>query len=258
MTLASRLSSLWRSPAAVYLAAVVLSRAGAFLLIPLYTRRLTLEEYGQYALFLTLLAFLSTLIVRGPRCGASQSLLLGGRSRGGQEARCRGRALARAHFARWGRDPASRSRMRCGPRLGGFARAGHATARDPRRRRNCGERGPLDPPPKRAAPVRSLGLPAPAAPRNHGRRPLPRVGLGPRLYGGDRSRGPRANVHGCRQLGLHHQTSKEWHAPYALATFAPLRAPLHPAFHGPMALRRCRSLDSRKSGFRAGVGRVFP
>jgi len=65
VTLASRLSSLWRSPAAVYLAAVVLSRAGAFLLIPLYTRRLTLEEYGQYALFLTLLAFLSTLMSAG-------------------------------------------------------------------------------------------------------------------------------------------------------------------------------------------------
>jgi len=61
----SRLASLSRSPAAVYLAAVVLSRAGAFLLIPLYTRRLTLEEYGQYALFLTLLAFLSTFMSAG-------------------------------------------------------------------------------------------------------------------------------------------------------------------------------------------------
>lgn len=65
VTVFSRLSSLWRSPAAVYLAAVVLSRAGAFLLIPLYTRRLTLEEYGQYALFLTLLAFLSTFMSAG-------------------------------------------------------------------------------------------------------------------------------------------------------------------------------------------------
>jgi len=47
------------------LGAVVLSRAGSFLLIPLYTRRLTLEEYGQYALFLTLLAFLSTFLSAG-------------------------------------------------------------------------------------------------------------------------------------------------------------------------------------------------
>jgi O-antigen/teichoic acid export membrane protein len=35
------------------------------LLIPLYTRRLTLEEYGHYALFLTLLAFLSTFLSAG-------------------------------------------------------------------------------------------------------------------------------------------------------------------------------------------------
>jgi len=49
----------------VYLGASVLARAGSLLLIPLYTRRLTLEEYGNYALFLTLLVFLSTFISAG-------------------------------------------------------------------------------------------------------------------------------------------------------------------------------------------------
>jgi len=47
------------------LGASILARAGSLLLIPLYTRRLTLEEYGYYALFLTLLAFLSTFISAG-------------------------------------------------------------------------------------------------------------------------------------------------------------------------------------------------
>jgi O-antigen/teichoic acid export membrane protein len=61
----SNLSALWRTPAAVYLGASVLARAGSLLLIPLYTRRLTLEEYGNYALFLTLLVFLSTFISAG-------------------------------------------------------------------------------------------------------------------------------------------------------------------------------------------------
>ena len=37
----ARLLSLWKSPAAVYLGASVLARAGSLLLIPLYTRRLT-------------------------------------------------------------------------------------------------------------------------------------------------------------------------------------------------------------------------
>lgn len=64
-TVISRLSSLWRSPAAVYLGASVLARAGSLLLIPLYTRRLTLEEYGHYALFLTLLAVLPTFLSAG-------------------------------------------------------------------------------------------------------------------------------------------------------------------------------------------------
>ena len=65
MTVLARLASLWRSPAAVYLGASILARAGSLLLIPLYTRRLTLEEYGHYALFLTLLAFLPTFLSMG-------------------------------------------------------------------------------------------------------------------------------------------------------------------------------------------------
>jgi O-antigen/teichoic acid export membrane protein len=61
----SRLSALVKSPAAIYLGAAILSRAGSLFLIPLYTRRLTLEEYGHYVLFLTLLTFLSTFLSAG-------------------------------------------------------------------------------------------------------------------------------------------------------------------------------------------------
>jgi O-antigen/teichoic acid export membrane protein len=65
VTVLARLASLWKSPAAVYLGASILARAGSLLLIPLYTRRLTLEEYGHYVLFLTLLAFLPTFLSMG-------------------------------------------------------------------------------------------------------------------------------------------------------------------------------------------------
>ncbi len=61
----SRPLALWKSPAAIYLGAAILSRAASLFLIPLYTRRLTVEEYGRYALFLTLLAFLSTFLSAG-------------------------------------------------------------------------------------------------------------------------------------------------------------------------------------------------
>jgi O-antigen/teichoic acid export membrane protein len=61
----SKLFALWKSPAAVYLGAAILSRAGSLFLIPLYTRRLSLEEYGNYALFLTLLVFLSPFMSGG-------------------------------------------------------------------------------------------------------------------------------------------------------------------------------------------------
>jgi O-antigen/teichoic acid export membrane protein len=65
VTALARLVALWKTPATVYLGASILARAGSLLLIPLYTRRLTLEEYGFYALFLTLLAFLSTFMSAG-------------------------------------------------------------------------------------------------------------------------------------------------------------------------------------------------
>jgi O-antigen/teichoic acid export membrane protein len=65
VTAISKLYALLKSPAAVYLGAAILSRVGSLFLIPLYTRRLTLEEYGHYALFLTLLTFLSTCLSAG-------------------------------------------------------------------------------------------------------------------------------------------------------------------------------------------------
>jgi O-antigen/teichoic acid export membrane protein len=65
VTAFSKLYSLVRSQAAVYLGASILSRAGSLFLIPLYTRRLTLEEYGHYALFLTLMTVLSMLLSLG-------------------------------------------------------------------------------------------------------------------------------------------------------------------------------------------------
>ena len=65
MNLISKTWALLKSPAAVYLGAAALSRAGSLFLIPLYTRRLTLEDYGRYALFLTLLTFLSTFLSAG-------------------------------------------------------------------------------------------------------------------------------------------------------------------------------------------------
>jgi len=46
--------------AGIYLVASVLARAGAILLIPLYTRRFSTQQYGEYALAQTLIAFLST------------------------------------------------------------------------------------------------------------------------------------------------------------------------------------------------------
>jgi O-antigen/teichoic acid export membrane protein len=51
--------------AAIYLAATVLARAGTLLLIPLYTRRLSVDEYGDYALAQTLFALLPTPLSLG-------------------------------------------------------------------------------------------------------------------------------------------------------------------------------------------------
>jgi O-antigen/teichoic acid export membrane protein len=88
----SKLFALWKSPAAVYLGAVILSRAGSFFLIPLYTRRLTLEEYGHYVLFLTLLVFLSTFMSAGlvaaiPRAYFSEEDRAEGKRRASEVAR---------------------------------------------------------------------------------------------------------------------------------------------------------------------------
>src|ERR1700746_554564 len=52
-------------PAGIYFGATLLARAGAVLLIPIYTRRLTREEYGDYALAQTMIAFLPTLLSLG-------------------------------------------------------------------------------------------------------------------------------------------------------------------------------------------------
>lgn len=53
------------SPAGIYFGALLVSRAGAILLIPLYTRRLTVEEYGDYALAQTVVMLLPTLLTFG-------------------------------------------------------------------------------------------------------------------------------------------------------------------------------------------------
>lgn len=51
--------------AAIYLTATVLSRAGAIFLIPIYTRRLNLEEYGDLGLASTIVAVLPTFLSFG-------------------------------------------------------------------------------------------------------------------------------------------------------------------------------------------------
>lgn len=65
MTSFERLFAVVARPSVVYLGAALLARVGAFFLVPLYTRRLSVEEYGQYGLFLTLLSFLSTFLSLG-------------------------------------------------------------------------------------------------------------------------------------------------------------------------------------------------
>ena len=52
-------------PAGIYFAATLLARAGAILLIPLYTRRLGRDEYGDLALAQTIVAFLPTFLSLG-------------------------------------------------------------------------------------------------------------------------------------------------------------------------------------------------
>ena len=58
--------------ASVYLVATVLARAGGILLVPLYTRRLTTGEYGDYALAQTLVALMSTPLALGLHAAVSR------------------------------------------------------------------------------------------------------------------------------------------------------------------------------------------
>lgn len=58
-------SRLLRNPALIYLTAGVLARAGSFLLVPLYTRRLSPAEYSSYATFTTLLPLLTVICTLG-------------------------------------------------------------------------------------------------------------------------------------------------------------------------------------------------
>jgi O-antigen/teichoic acid export membrane protein len=54
-----------RGPAPIYLAASILARLGSILLIPMYTRRLSPAEYGDFALGQSILTFLSIVFTLG-------------------------------------------------------------------------------------------------------------------------------------------------------------------------------------------------
>ena len=58
------------SPAFIYLAGGALARAGAIFLIPLYTRRMSVDQYGGYALVTSLLALLPLFL----SCGMTATL----------------------------------------------------------------------------------------------------------------------------------------------------------------------------------------
>lgn len=62
-----------RSPSAIYVLASVLGRAGAILLVPLYTRRLSPDEYGVYGLFASMLGLLPTVFSLGLNAGLSKA-----------------------------------------------------------------------------------------------------------------------------------------------------------------------------------------
>jgi O-antigen/teichoic acid export membrane protein len=90
--LTARLYALLKSPAVIYLVSSALAKSGSFVLIPLYTRRLSKGDYGDFALAQTLLAVLPTVFSFGLSS-----------------------ALARFFFE--GKDPAKSL-----PRVGGIAR----------------------------------------------------------------------------------------------------------------------------------------
>jgi O-antigen/teichoic acid export membrane protein len=62
-----------RSPSGVYIVASILGRAGSMLLIPLYTRRLTLADYGVYGLVVSVLGLLPTLFSLGLSAGLAKA-----------------------------------------------------------------------------------------------------------------------------------------------------------------------------------------
>ena len=61
-----------RSNAAIYLGGSVLSRIGAVILIPLYTRRLTPADYGEYAIAVSFLSLLPNLLSLGLTAGLTR------------------------------------------------------------------------------------------------------------------------------------------------------------------------------------------
>jgi O-antigen/teichoic acid export membrane protein len=67
-----RLRALLRNPTLVYFGAITLSRAASFFLIPLYTRRLTPAEYGDYALGQTILGTLPVVMTLSLQSGISR------------------------------------------------------------------------------------------------------------------------------------------------------------------------------------------
>ncbi|RYE92868.1 MAG: lipopolysaccharide biosynthesis protein [Myxococcales bacterium] len=91
--MASAVDKLLRNTAVIYLAAGVLARVGSFLLVPIYTRRLSPAEYSSYATFTTLLPLLVMLYTLGlssaitrsfyaPRAGVTPEQAVGDLARG--------------------------------------------------------------------------------------------------------------------------------------------------------------------------------
>lgn len=72
MELVRRMVARVRGPAATYLVAAVLARVGSYVLIPLYTRKFTVEEYGTFALAQTLVMLLQTLVSAAFMSGVSR------------------------------------------------------------------------------------------------------------------------------------------------------------------------------------------
>lgn len=76
--LARRALARVRGPAATYLVAAVLARVGSYVLIPLYTRQFTVEEYGTFALAQTLVMLFQTIVSAAFLSGVSRVYFDGG------------------------------------------------------------------------------------------------------------------------------------------------------------------------------------